>query len=320
MRINKILHDNRNKIVVTVVAIIGVILIIQLFNKNAEIENEKRMQEFANSQYIPIPTQEDQIKHTPLANQTVSGETTEQNNNAIDTFIKYCNNKQYENAYNMLTKECKEELFPTLTDFTEKYCNKIFTEEKVYNLRYEGSTSNSHTYNIRILKNPLSAGNYEEESTIEDYYTIVETDEGDKLNISRYINRIEINKSTQKDNITLTVIYKDVYMDYERYQIKVENKTGKTILLNGEQTIGTAYGEDENQIKYTAFMYELTENEMKIDNGFSKTMKIKFNKQYIAEKTLKKLVFTNVILDYDEYKNTENKEEYNNTLTMQVSI
>ena len=41
----------------------------------------------------------------------------------IQNFIEYCNNKNIEKAYELLSDDCKSEMYPTANDFYSKYIN-----------------------------------------------------------------------------------------------------------------------------------------------------------------------------------------------------
>ena len=76
-----------------------------------------------------------------------SGESVPENeqedvNSVIDTFFNYCNNKDYRNAYNMLTDDCKEYMYGnSLESFTE-YVDLIYTSKKIYNIQNYSNVDN----------------------------------------------------------------------------------------------------------------------------------------------------------------------------------
>ena len=100
----------------------------------------------------------------------------------IDNFVTYCNNGEIEEAYNLLSEECKEELFPDLETFKNNYHSKIFTDYKMYNLMAWINSDNCFTYKVEITEDILTTGGASE-LNIEDYYTIVKNNNEYKLNI-----------------------------------------------------------------------------------------------------------------------------------------
>ena len=86
--------------------------------------------------------------------------------NYISKFIKYCESKEIEKAYEMLSIKCKEEKYSNLEEFQNKFIKKIFNlnidnykikkENDIYlvllteDMLITGKTTNSNQINIRI--------------------------------------------------------------------------------------------------------------------------------------------------------------------------
>lgn len=63
-----------------------------------------------------------------------------------------------------------------------------------------------------------------------------------------------------------------------------------------------------DNVKYTAFTNEIASNLYEITAYGSKTYNLKFNKKYNASIRTKKITFTDIVEDYEKYRN-ENIEE-----------
>ena len=55
---------------------------------------------------------------------------------------------------------------------------------------------------------------------------------------------------------------------------------------------------------------EISENKLLVKNDFTRSLQIKFMNSYSSSRKIKNLVFSKMVLDYSEYKNLENKENY----------
>ncbi len=209
----------------------------------------------------------------------------------IETFINYCNNGEVEQAYNLLTKECKEELYPTLDVFKNNYWNGFFEKQKICVI--ENWTSN--TYKVTITEDMLTTGNSINKNSYIDYITIAEDENSYKLNINNYIGRTEINKSTEKNDIEIKVLRKNTYMDYETYEIQVNNKSKNNIILDDLEKSNTIYLQDSKDAKYIAQNYKLQDNDMMINSGVKKNIEITFSNGYTTSRKLKYLVFSKLI-------------------------
>ena len=159
-----------------------------------------------------------------ITGEEVKEEIRKENKNIINDFVEFCNSGDIEKAYQLLSEECKEKLYPTIEEFEENYYNKIFDNIKTYSIQSWITEGNYYTYKVNLKEDILSTGKANKES-IEEYYTIVEGSEEDKLNINNYIGNIPVNKNMEEDKIKIDIISKDVFMEYEIYNIKVINKT-----------------------------------------------------------------------------------------------
>ncbi len=210
------LFENRYKILAVIVAIILILCVICALNEMAKqsANQEKQANTISTSSYKP--------QETAVLGENVSQSIQEENTKIMDEFISLCNKKQIEKAYALLTDECKKEIFNSkLQNFEKDFIEKIFNGTKTYSMQ-SWINSKNPTYKVRILNDVMSTGKIGE--VIEDYYTIVNEKGEYKLSINSYIGKEYINKQTTKDNITIEIISKDIYMDYEIYNMEIRKQ------------------------------------------------------------------------------------------------
>lgn len=202
----------------------------------------------------------------------------------------------------MLSDNCKQVEYPSINDFIDGYYNKNFSEKKSYN--YQVWIGN--IYKIEIRPDILSTGIYDESAYLQDYYTV----ERNKLNINGYITRKKVNKELEKENIKIKIDSMDFFRDYTICNIQIFNKTDNEILLDTRDNEDTVYLIDKKDVKYNSYISELNEEELRVLSGENKDMKIKFNCIYRENLSIKKLVFNNVIYNYNSYisNNVEDKD------------
>lgn len=298
------LFENRYKILAIIVAIILVLCLIKTFNemaKNVLQQSKTNVNYSETSNYRP--------QETTILGENVSSEKQEKNTKVVDQFVEYCNSKDIEKAYELLTDECKEELFSSnIENFKNNYVEKIFDTYKTYNMQSLINATNT-TYKVKIMQDVLATG--ETGKVVEDYYTIVNENGTYKININSYIEKSKTNNnSSEKNNITITVLSKDIYKDYEKYKIKVENNTNNTILLDTKTKQKSAYATANNGATYTIFMYEVDDMYLTIKPKIYSIFDIKVNKIYSPNIKVDTLSFTDIVLNLEEYNQTENKAEY----------
>ena len=280
-------NQNRKMIWLIILTIIGVIALIQTLN-NYYKNNPKDESSSTNS-----TTTYNKSNYSVVSRENINETTSEKSNNLIETFFDYCNSGKIENAYNLISIECKEELYPTVDEFKTKYYNRIFTEKKSYDDILWISSRGRNVYRVKIMADLLSSGQ-KDNMPIEDYYTITSENGQYKLSISSYIGKEEINVSKTQNNITVNIIAKKMYMDYEIYEIEVSNNIGSVLIFNTKKNSDSIYLQDENELKYIAFLNEILESKFKIQNASSKILEIKFNRGYKPTIDIEKIIFDDI--------------------------
>lgn len=311
-------NQNRGKFWLTILIIIGIIFFIQVINnfyKNKDTNrDEVNMSSTTTNNEIggKIESSTSLIEGSGVSNKKLEKDTK-----IIDTFIKYCNSGQVENAYNLLTDECKQEVFPSLDSFKNKYYNNVFKTYKTYSLQnWFGAT-----YKVKLTEDALTTGKVSSNSAyFQEYMTVIDKDSEYKLNINNYIGRTEINKTANVKGIAINIVSKETYMDYSEYSIKVQNATDKTILLDNGKTTDNIYLLDEKDVPEYANTGEIIYSSLKISPREIKRYTFKFSNSYSNTRVMKYLEFKNVIMDYDEYNKTIDKDNYNKFTTITVNV
>lgn len=308
-------NQNRRKIIGIILIIVLIIAIIQILNnisKNRQNNNPAENNIINNTYPKEIISDK-----SAISGENISSTKLNTDANVIDKFIKYCNESNMELAYELLTDECKEEMFPTLQDFNNIYYSKIFDGE---NKSYTIENWIRNIYQVRITADILSSGKLDDSYTKQDYMTIVENNGEYKLNINNYVGRTKLNKKTEYKDITINVISKDIYMDYEIYNISIENNTNDTISLGEINDTKSIYLLDDNKMKYYFYNNELTENQLIVKGKHTNSLKIKFMNSYTSNRNIKNIVFSRLIMNYEKYKNEEDKTNYSDTYQFRVDV
>ena len=301
-------YQNKNQIIKVGAIVIFVFLIIQVVNLFVKRNNEKKFENVMNGTNINANNTSSTENNTVISDksaitgQNVSSKQLSTDTNTINNFINYCNQKDLEKAYSMITEDCKSQIYTTLDTFTKAYYNDVFNGQKK-TCTIENWFGN--TYKVNIYDDMLATGK-ETKYSKQDYITI-ETENGEnKLNINNYIGHKDINKTTTNDNITVQVESRDTYKEYEEYTIKVRNDKDKTIQLDTIQSPKTLYLEDEKGVKYNYYSNELADSMLTIEAGHSKEMTIKFYSTYISSKKIRNIVFSNLkVIDGEKVETLE---------------
>lgn len=324
-RLKSFFNRNRKQILLAIIIIASIIILIQLLNyftmRQIEEENSNNAinvnSSRNNSSTITISNTTTASKDSAISGGSVSTSTLQSDTEVIDQFIEYCNNGQIEEAYSMLTEDCKNQMYPNIEAFEESYYNNIFNGyRRTANIQnWTGST-----YLVRMVEDMLSTGKYNNGEAIQDYITIESENREKKLNINNYIGNYEINDTIEEEGIEITVTSRDTYMDYKIYNLEVTNNTDKTILLDGLRDPKSIYIEDTNNVEYSSYNHELSEGELLVNNGSTQNISIRFYSSYVSTKTINTLVLSDVVTDYEEYNQTQDQDNYDNTIEIRVQV
>lgn len=294
-------NQNRKKIWGIIIIIAFAFAILQLANFFAKRQNEQAIQKAVTQQRVADNT----VNTIDGTNTSQSSSNTQASKSSTETdtikqFVSYCNKKDLENAYNMLTNECKEQMFSDIETFERIYYNSAF-ENKAKDAVINNWSN--HTYLVYLRESALSTGKVSDENQNGDYITVVKDDESNyKLNINSYIGYKGINKTKDENNIKMEVLNKNTYMNYEEYTIKVTNNNNNIIILDSLYNAETIYIEDSNGTKFPSYNHELSKDLLTISGGHTRELRIKFYSSYSSSKKIKKLVFSDMRIETEKIK------------------
>ena len=78
------------------------------------------------------------------------------------------------------------------------------------------------------------------------------------------------------------------------------------------------YLEDDGELHYNAYNHELVTEELRV--RAIKNIRIKFNKKYTTQREIEKIVFRDIILDYDNYISYSNRAEFQNRAKIEIEL
>jgi len=212
-------------------------------------------------------------------------------NNLIDTYFNYCQNKQYELAYDMLLDGCKEQYFRRLSDFKD-YIDSIFDEEKTYYIQNYSNYKGVYIYQMRIFQNIMKTGltGVDDISFYEEKISVQNVDGELKLGIRQYISTDIMDDIYEDDYLKIWIEKKDTFYEAERYTIKIRNKSEYIAVLYDET-------EQTELILYVGSNMRETINsnlDIIIQPGETNEYVIDFTKFYDESYISNGLVFNNV--------------------------
>lgn len=288
-------NQNRKQIWKIIGVIFIIILVLQLLNYSAKQKAKNQNNSTINNSNnnllsynnIDVSTNKSVLSGNEISQQQQSSIKI------IDEFFAYCNEQKIQEAYDLLTEECKEEMYSSIEIFDEMYYQKVLNGKKK-NISVENWTGN--IYKVTINDNFIATGEYSEKNKMQDYITIKDN----KLNINSYVGRVILDREKQKEDITVKLIRQDTYMNYIAYTFEITNHSQKAILLDSLDNMDTMYIKDTNGTKYTAYSHELSQDNLLVDEGNQKQITIKYYSKFSSTKRIRNIVFSRFILDYND--------------------
>ena len=313
-------RQNRKQIWIAVLFIAMILIGIQLLNRYTINQSNAEMGKLDSGNSIK-DTVSTKYTDPVISSGSMPEAQAKDNKNIIDTFVDYCNNGKTEDAYNILTDECKQMNYPVLQNFIDNYYKRIFTGTKTCDMQSWVNDGNFSTYKVTFMGDMMSTGKVDNGNGINDYITIVKMPDGKlELNINGYIGRKEINKEYKDSKLDIKVINKDIFMNYEVYNFEIKNTSDKTILLDNKKDVNSVYLGDDHDLKYTARMYEVADSLITFEKDFTRSLSIKFDKVYGAQRNIQNINFTKIIMDYEGYLGTDNIENFKDTESVCIKL
>lgn len=309
MNIKRIIDRNGKLIFYGVLIIIGILFAIKSLNAYYEKDEKIRKEQVIKNEII----KENQSK-TPVTNYTTESDSIKI---TITSFVNYCNNRELENAYKMLTDECKAAMFPTIEDFERIYINNIYNIKRTFDVTKWSVDGNKSTYLVTLYGDLLATGGTA--NSTQEYYTFVEEDDGNyKLNINNFIYGEARNLESTVKNIKIKIGNVDIYEDHEEVTVTITNNTSKKICLTGNTYRENIYLQNYSGMTYSSLNSEFDYEEIVMEPNSARTFIVGFNKVYSSTNKASFVVLSDVILDYEDYLNSDDKANYSNRTSIKV--
>ena len=316
---------NKNKeviIYVLLIVVFGILIIYGLnsYYKSREEENQKQVGENgvetgSNNYSNGINVTMDNIQDEETKN--LEQDSIE---NTMKLFVNYCNTGDAVNAYNLITDECKKALkYDSADIFKEFYIDLRFKEPQEYTL-LKMSTENNKTLCKITFNGDLLATGGAKFTANEEYYTFIKQEDNSyKINVNNYIYGESKNTRYVFDKIDVKIDNIDVYSRYEEITMEIQNNSDKTIAFLGYENNNSVYLVNSEETVYSSINSIFDEGDVLLEPNQTKEVTVRFNKLYSASNNATKIVFSKVILDYQDYLNTHNRTGYSNFTTIEVN-
>lgn len=290
--------------------ILGALAIwLVLFLANMYIKNRPKEYK-ATSQYKP---------NEPIMDEGLTVPKKEVNsiNQTIDTYFNFCNSKEYENAFNMLTDDCKTSLYNNNLEEFKTYIDNIYTGKKIYHIQNYSNTKNIYIYEMNILDDITATGTTGDYNTYKEKIAVHNLDGEKKISIKGYIGKTTLEKETEDDNIKVKVLYKEMSYEREEYTLEIRNKIDRYILIsdgtNNKQTslnLGDQYRNELNGTMQSIGLFP----------GQTRTIKLLFTKYFDDGVSPTEINFNNIRILSEAHSGTIPDESILKSYSLNIKL
>ncbi len=155
----------------------------------------------------------------------------------IKQYVEYCNQKDYEKAYEMISQNCRNKIYPNLNEF-KAYVDYVFSSPKVYTIQNYSNYERIYIYRVRLFEDILATGMTYSDSLLyfEDKFVFTEQNGKLLMAVKSYIGDETMDAMYDDQYMRITVKNKSVMAEEEIYTIEIQNKTEHTIVLADDNT------------------------------------------------------------------------------------
>lgn len=156
----------------------------------------------------------------------------------IDEYIGYCNEGNYQKAFNMLSEDCKKYSYDNNVEkFMRHVLVKMPTPKKYSIQDYSNAIYNGnkiYIYEIKYTDDLLATGlTNSEYSFTSEKLTFYKNNNGDiEMNSGDYIYHADIKSISENEYFKIDVIDKIVNYSIETYKIKLTNRSNYTVVVS----------------------------------------------------------------------------------------
>jgi hypothetical protein len=241
----------------------------------------------------------------------------------IEEYVNYCNNNDFDKAYNMLSTDCKKYAYPDFNDFVDHVLTLMPTK-KQYSIQNYSNLSNTYIYSISYTDDFLATGlTNSEYSYTEEKMAFMKDDDGNlEMSVGNFIKHEDLKISTENEYLKIDVRERVVNYATEVYTIRFTNRTNYDIAISD-------YFEDDEILLQLNKEYRTAEqgDTIVLTGNETKDVEITFSKYVDDNDTSQNIGFNSIRVLNEYYGPNADDEVAENAITnaiakfsMQVSV
>lgn len=232
----------------------------------------------------------------------------------VEEYVEYCNTREYEKAYNMISDDCKD-FFGSFAQYKSYVSNK-FGSKKIYSIQNYSNYDDKYIYTVKLYDDILASGltnstyMYQEEK-------IIASNENGKVvfSVGNFVEKKDITSVQENKYLKIDIKNRISKYNFEIYEIKLTNRSENTIVVeNGfvENEVLLNLGEEyRTQVDATEIILE--PNETRVVN-------LTFEKFYDNGLDSKSIIFNSIRVVENYIEDNPNEENSIDKFSMELGL
>lgn len=192
---------------------------------------------FTLNQYlISKPKEIKLVKHnlnTPIMDDTkkVSAGNQRKIQAIVKEYFDYCNSKQYEKAFSLITEDCKHYVYKNDLENFKKYIDSIYDNNKTYYLQNYSNVDDTYVYILGIMDDIEATGTTGGYKLHEERIALIKEKDTFKIACDNYIKNERMGIEKSDAFLKVNVASKELSYTREEYNLTVTNLTDNDIII-----------------------------------------------------------------------------------------
>ena len=211
----------------------------------------------------------------------------------IENYVKYCNNRDYVSAYNLISEDCKENFFGNSYNNFVNYVSEKFDGTKSYAIQSYSTANDKYIYSVKLYDNFLATGlTNQSYRYVEEKMAISYDEDGNIVfSVGNYMESQELQYQASNDYLVARVTKSVEKYSFIVYNLELTNRSNYTVVVQDGNT-------DDTEI-YINIGDETRgcveeETDIVLDPGETKNVAISFSKFYDSDSDVDGLVLNAV--------------------------
>ena len=151
----------------------------------------------------------------------------------IEEYVGYCNEGNYQKAFNMLSEDCKKYAF---NDDIEAFASYVLTKmpvPKKYSIQDYSNYDGFYIYEVKYIDDILKTGltNQTYEYSTEKIVFSKNANGGYDMATGNFVKHDKINNVAENEYVKVDIIERTVRYSIETYEVKFTNRTDSTVVI-----------------------------------------------------------------------------------------